>query len=94
MLLYVIIMSRMSFGVILNVKELVCLYVKEQLAWSMRPMWSSSDSNEIGTHNHLVRKGTLNDLAKITWHNKIYLDNKSNTLNVTRRIHISSVHYL
>ena len=86
-------MSRMSFRVNLNVKELVCLYVKELLAWSMRPMWSSSDSSEIRTHNHLVRKGTLNNLVKITWSNKIYLDNKSNTLNVTGRIHIS-VHYL
>ena len=28
-------------------------------------MWSLSDSNRIRTHNYLVRKGTLNLLAKL-----------------------------
>ena len=28
-------------------------------------MFIISDSNEIRTHNHLVRKGTLNHLAKL-----------------------------
>ena len=33
--------------------------------WSKQPWyWSLSDNNVIRTHNHLVRKGTLNHLAK------------------------------
>ena len=43
----------------------VCLNVKELLGWSRRHIWSLSDSNRIWTHNHLVRKQTLNHLAKL-----------------------------
>ena len=43
-----------------------CLNVKELLARSRREIWSLSDCNWIRTHNHLVRKGTLNHLAKLT----------------------------
>ena len=56
-------MSRTSFRV--NPYSIVCLYVKELFAWSSRHIWSLSDSNEIRIHNHLVRKRTLNHLAKL-----------------------------
>ena len=47
------------------IHTIVCLNVKELLAWSRGYIWSLSDSNEIWTHNHLVRKWTLNQLAKL-----------------------------
>ena len=59
--LYVTIMSRTSFRV--NLHSKVCLNVEELLAGNRRHIWSFSDSNEIRTHNHLVRKRTLNHLA-------------------------------
>ena len=42
-----------------------CLNVKDLLARSRREIWSSSDCNWTRTHNHLVHKGTLNNLAKL-----------------------------
>ena len=42
-----------------------CLNVKELLARSRREIWSLSDCNWTRTHNHLVRKQTLNHLAKL-----------------------------
>ena len=42
-----------------------CLNVKEILAQSRRKIWSLSDCNWIWTHNHLVRKRTLNHLADL-----------------------------
>ena len=44
---------------------IVCLNVKELLAWSRPHIWSSSNSNGIRTHNHLVHKRTLNHLAQL-----------------------------
>ena len=61
--LFVIIMSCTSFRV--NLHAIVFLNAKEFLAWSRRHVWSLSDSNEIRTHNHFVRKWTLNHLAKL-----------------------------
>ena len=61
--LYVIIMSRTSFRV--NLHFVVYLSVKELLARSRRHIWSLSDCNGIRTHNHFVRKRTLNHLAKL-----------------------------
>ena len=61
--LNVIIMSRTSFR--MNLHSMVCLNVKELLTWSMPHIWSLSSSNDIRTHNHLVRKQTLNHLAKL-----------------------------
>ena len=61
--LHVIIMSRTRFGV--NLHSIVCLNVKEPLARSRRHIWSLSDCNGIWTHNHLVRKRTLNHLVKL-----------------------------
>ena len=54
--LYVIIMSRTSFRV--NLHSLVCLNVNELLAQSRHHIWSLSDSNGIGIHNHRVCKRT------------------------------------
>ena len=44
--------------------SIVCLNVKELFAWIKCHIWSLSDSNQIRTHNHSVRKPTLNDLSK------------------------------
>ena len=60
---YVIIMSCTSFRV--NRHSIVCLNVRELLAWSRCYIWNLSDSNEIRTHKQLVCKGTLNYLAKL-----------------------------
>ena len=54
--LYVIIMSCMHYSR-LNDKELYA-----QNRWHI---WSLSDCNEIRTHNQLVCKQTLNQLAKL-----------------------------
>ena len=43
-----------------------CLNVKELLAHSRRHIWTLSDCNGTRTHNHLVRKPTLNHLAKLS----------------------------
>ena len=42
-----------------------CLNVKELLAQNKHDIWNLSNSNGIRTHNHLVRKRTLNHLAKL-----------------------------
>ena len=42
-----------------------CLNVKELLARSRRHIWRLSDCNGTRTHNHLVRKRTLNHLAQL-----------------------------
>ena len=41
------------------------LNVKKLLARNRREIWSLSHCNWTRTHNHLVRKGTLNHLAKL-----------------------------
>ena len=41
------------------------LNLKELLAWNRREIWSLSDDNWTRTHSHLVRKWTLNHLAKL-----------------------------
>ena len=55
-------MSCTSFRV--NLHSTVCVKAKELLAQSRCHIWSLSDCNMIGTHNHLVCKQTLNHLAK------------------------------
>ena len=62
--LYVIIMSRTSLRV--NPDSIARLNFKKHFAWSRGHIWTSTDSNEIQTHNHLVRKRTGNNLAKVT----------------------------
>ena len=42
-----------------------CLNVKEPFALNKRDIWSLSNCNGIGTHNHLVRKQTVNLLVKL-----------------------------
>ena len=42
-----------------------CLNAKELLAWNRRGIWSLSHCNWTRTNNHLVRKRTLNHLAKL-----------------------------
>ena len=43
-----------------------CLNVTELFSRNRRGIWSLSDCNGTGTHNHLVRKQTLNHLVKLT----------------------------
>ena len=57
-------MSRTRFKVNLHHS---CWNVKELFAQSRRDIGSLSESNEIRSHNHLVQKQTLNDLAKLIW---------------------------
>ena len=40
-----------------------CLNVKQLFGQNRCKIWSSSDSNEIRTHSHLVRKRAVNYLA-------------------------------
>ena len=42
-----------------------CLNVKELIARNYRNIWSLSDYNWTGTHNHLVHKLTVNHLSKL-----------------------------
>ena len=42
-----------------------CLNVKELLAQNRREIWRLSECNWTRTHNHLLRKRTLNRLAKL-----------------------------
>ena len=41
--------------------------MKELFAQNRHRIWNLGDSNGIRTHNHLVRKRTLNHLAKLTF---------------------------
>ena len=41
------------------------LNVKVLLGWNRRNIWSPRDCHGTRTHNHLVRKGTLNHMAKL-----------------------------
>ena len=64
MWLYVLVTSRMRF----RVSPLYsCLNMSRKglLAWSRPKIWSLSDCNWTRTHNHLIRKRTLNHLAKL-----------------------------
>ena len=61
--LHVIIMSRTSFRV--HRYSIVLMNVKELLAPRRRHIWNSSDSKEMLTDNHWVRKGILNHLPKL-----------------------------
>ena len=63
--LYVIIMSRTSFRV--NLHSVVCMNIREPLARSRRYICRLIDSYGIRTNNHLVRKRTLNHLAKLAY---------------------------
>ena len=43
----------------------IFLNIKKLLAWGRRNIWNLSDRNATQTHNHLVRKRTINHLAKL-----------------------------
>ena len=46
-------------------KLYICLNVKESFSRNRRDISSLSDSNWTQTHNHLIRKRALNDLAEL-----------------------------
>ena len=60
----------------------ICLKVKEVLAQNRCDIWSLSDCNGTRTHNHLVRKWTLNHLVRLRTKIlvKIYIDIGENIL--------------
>ena len=60
--LHVISISRTSFTVNLLCS---CLNAKESLARNRCDIWSLSEINGIRTHNYVVRKQTLNQIAKL-----------------------------
>ena len=60
---YFIIIWRTSLSV--NICSIVCMNVKEPLARSRRHIWSLKESSDCQTHNHFVRKRTINHLAKV-----------------------------
>ena len=60
---YLIIMSRRTFKE--NPHSIVWVNVREFLARRRDHVWISKESNEFLTHNHFVRKGTINHLAKL-----------------------------
>ena len=62
--LYALVMSRTKFQSESTLHS--CLNVKELLARNRREIWCLSDCNWTRTHNHLVRKRTLNHLTKLT----------------------------
>ena len=61
--LYVFIMSHTCFRVNLHS---IFSWCQELLPRNRRDMWNWSYCNGARTHNHLVHKGTLNHLAKLT----------------------------
>ena len=78
-------MSHTRFRV--NSHSIVCLNVKELLSRSRCHIWNLSDSNVIRSHNYLVRKRTLNHLAKLAkWLNVDYASDSGFTLKLVRDI--------
>ena len=63
--LYVLIISRTCFRVNPHSTLYSCLNLKELLAQNRHEIWTLSDWNCSWTYNHLVRKRTLNHLAKL-----------------------------
>ena len=59
----IIIMSRTRF----RVNLVALINIKELFARNRRDIYSLRDSSRIQTHNHLVRKRTLNHLAKLAF---------------------------
>ena len=90
--LHVITISRTRFRV--NPHAIVCLNVKEHLARSRRLFWNSNDSNQIQTLNHLVRKRTLNHLAKLIWLNGwVFVNELSGCRFKSRCCHLKSIRF-
>ena len=71
-----------------------CLDVKEFLARNRCDIWSLSDYNGIRIHNHLVRKQTLNYLAKLgSWLNAKWLSLCSRTKWLWAQIPLHTLKY-
>ena len=70
-----------------------CLNIKELLAWNWHDIWSLRSSNAMWPHNHLVRKWTLNHLAKLAkWLScvaSIYLYGAFDCMLLSCHVHIS-----
>ena len=58
-----------------------CLNVEERLGRNRRDIWSLSDSNWNPIHNHLVRKWTLNHLAKLPTDVSSIIEIKPSSMN-------------
>ena len=71
-----------------------CLNVKELLVRNNRNIWRLSESNGIRIHNQLVRKRTLNYLAKLakwfSWVVSFYLHGAFNCMLSSCHIHLYS----
>ena len=63
---------------------------KELLARCKREIWSLSDCNWTGTHNHLVRKRTLKHLAKLAKWLCIWVQLQSLKLQISRLLRAKS----
>ena len=70
-----------------------CLNVKKRLAQNRHNILSLSEGNGIRTHNHLVRKRTLNHLAKLAkWLSCVvsnYLYGAFDCMLLSRHVHVS-----
>ena len=89
--LYVIVMSRTSFRV--NPCTTFWLNVMELLARSRHHIWSLNVSNKIRTLNRLVRKRTLNHLAKqgksLSCVARTYLDRAFYSMSLSYQLRVS-----
>ena len=65
-----------------------CLNVKELLAWNRHHIWSLKECNGTRTHNHLVRKRTLNHLGKLA---KVVVGSSPVWLNIVALLTIDTV---
>ena len=64
-----------------------CLNVKELLAQSRRDIWSLSGNNGTRTHNHLVCKATLHQIAKLITD---YVNVGSNPVTIANNLKLTS----
>ena len=71
----------------------ICLNTKELDSLSRHDIWSLSDCNGTQTHNHLVRKQTLNHLSKLTkwlsWVVSTYLYSAFDCMFLSCHVHVS-----
>ena len=71
----------------------ICLNVKKLLTWNRHDIWSLSDCNGTRTRNHLVRKRTLNHLAKpwrTPWPNWLNVPLQSLKLQISHLLRATS----
>ena len=65
------------------------LNVKELLARNRRDIWNLSEYNETRTHNHLVRKQTLNHLAKLVELSGCRFESRCSTVFINKKTMVS-----